>query len=125
MKINFQKTKETSNKIFLKVVFMGGDADTYETVLYEFKKFGYSNYQDNLDEIQNKVNKWKLLKDIIGHSPDEIKYEEIREEHGTALADMFDDMPNDPTVDYQWKCCIDQIKLLAYDDKGNEYESYV
>lgn len=49
----------------------------------------------------------------------------VKEEYGEEIARLYDNAPNDPQGDYQFKCYISSIKVVGYDDKGNRYESYV
>ena len=49
----------------------------------------------------------------------------IIEEYGQEIFDLWEQAPNDPAGDYQWKCYLSSIKLVGYDEQGNKYISYV
>jgi hypothetical protein len=55
---------------------------------------------------------------------DNADYEEVEEEWGEEVAQMFDNAPNDPQSDYSTKTSLQSVILRGYDDKGNMYETY-
>ena len=74
------------------------------------------------------IEKFKILKlqKILSYGGrTSSNYNEIKDEYGDEMARLFDNTPNDPQADYQFKCYIDRIELHAYDDKGDLYTQYV
>ena len=127
MNIQFRKTESSrTNKFYISIMFAGGDADTEHPHEYEMKGITYQNYTEHLDEIEAEVKKYKLLKELLDeYGQDHDAYEAILEEHGKEVASLFENTPNDPQCDYQFKCYLDSIELVAYDESGNKYESYI
>lgn len=127
MKIDFKfKEKSRANNVYILVNYAGGDADTdhpEENLLYGIK---YSEINVHLEQIEKEVEKFKQLQDLL--EDHDIRshgnYNKIKEEHGQVLANLYDNAPNDPQADYQFKCYISSIELIAYDEQGNRYESY-
>lgn len=125
----FEK-KETAkrDKLYILVDFAGGDADTEHPEYYEFKNIKFSEYQNHLDEINKEIQEYIILKDLLDDRHQCNKrdfYEEVKAKYGDGLARKFDNTPNDPQSDYQFKCYIDKIKLVGYDNDGDRYETYV
>ena len=120
----FTQTEQSrANKLYLLVEFAGGDADTEHPEYKEFKNIKFSEYQNHLDEINEVVNEYKILKDILQDT--DAKYDDVKSEYGDKIARLFDNAPNDPEADYQFKCYIDSIKLVGYDEQGNKHEAWV
>lgn len=121
-KIDFQLREESkAGKLFIELEYMGGDADVEIFEYKELKNITWDNYQSKLEEIKKEVSQWKTIENIDTES----NYENVVEEYGEEIANMWENGPNDPTVDYQWKCELRDIALIAYDDKSNKYESYL
>lgn len=124
MIINFRKKEDSrANKVYFYVMFSGGDADTKHPREFEMKGITYQNYQEHIAEIEKEVNLHKQLKDNLREFSDD-KYAgyDAAKEISDELANMYDNVPNDPQCDYQFKCSLDYIKLIAYDEVGNKYE---
>ena len=128
MKIDFRLTEQSkANTIWLKINF-GGDADTEHP---EYIKFDlpFSEYENHLDEIEEIVNEYKTLKKILDVNSSSMmyceSYKEALEKHGEKMAKLFDNVPNDPQADFQFKCSLAGIELVAYDKESNEYTSYI
>lgn len=122
---NFREvSKVRIDKLYLLVNFAGGDADTEHPEEYEFKTIKFSEYQNHLDEINKKIEVYKTLKRILNNdnNPD---YKEIKLEYGEDVARALDNAPNDPQADYQFKCYIDNIQLIGYDQQGSKHEAWV
>ena len=51
-------------------------------------------------------------------------YDEIKEEHGEEIADLWQNGKTDPQSDYSTMCHLNEIMIRAYDNEGNMYESY-
>ena len=125
----FKFTKKESpkiDKLYLYVLFEGGDADTRHPEEYDLG-IKFSDYENHLDKIKSEISNYMILQDILdvnssSHLED---YDEVKSKYGEDIANMYDNVPNDPQADYQFKCYIDTIKLIGYDNEGNKYESYV
>ena len=111
------------DKIYLLVEYAGGDADTEHPELHEFKGIKFSEYEQHLDEIQILIDDYKLLKNILRQN--RVNYDEISKKYGKDMAQMYDNAPNDPQSDYQYKCYIDSMKLVGYDEEGNKHEAWI
>jgi len=120
----FSKVEESrANKIFLQLDFAGGDADSDHPESEEFVGIKFSEYQNHLPQIQARIDQYKILKQILGqHNP---KYEQIKDKYGDEIANLFDNTPNDPQADYQFKCYLSSIILIGYDEQCNKYQAYV
>jgi len=126
MSFKFKKTKDSqSDKLYLFVNYEGGDGDTKHPEYYEFKNIKFSEYQNHLEEIQSKIKDFKTLKKILDSSSGDVEYDYVKTEYGDKIARLFDDAPNDPQCDYQWKCYVDRIQLVGFDSEGNKFEAYV
>lgn len=120
------KLKESAkrNCVYLHVMFAGGDADTEHPTYYLLNGVTMDNIDDHLEEVNKKIEDFKTLKMIL-KSRDVPSYEEVKEEYGSDIARLFDNTPNDPQSDYQFKCYIDHMEIHAYDDKGDLYAQYI
>ena len=124
MNIKFTKINSSyKDCLFLKVNFAGGDADTKHPEMIKLN-IKFSEYQNHIDEIKLIVDKYLLLKKILGEHdiPD---YEKIESEYGEDILSLYDSAPNDPQSDYQYKCYISSLYLIGYDDDCNEYQSFL
>lgn len=139
----FNKTESSkANKLYLFVLFAGGDADTEHPEYYEFKNIKFSEYENHLDEIKQEIEMYLTLKDILDdhdYRTDSRAYDKIKAKYGEDVADLYDNTPNDPQAAYQvfvyqprlkiqtlqFKCYISRITLVGYDESGNRHESYV
>lgn len=124
---DFKKTESSKiDKLYLFIMFEGGDADTKHPEYIEFKGIKFSEYKDHLDEIQNLIDKYKILKGVLDINSRDYckKYNQVVNRFGREIADLYDQVPNDPQCDFQFKCYIDRIKLVGYDENGNKHESY-
>jgi hypothetical protein len=122
---NFKKVSSPKkDKVYLHLPFWGGDADTKhpEDIDLEIK---FSEIENHSDEIRKEYEKYKILAKILEDK--DIDYDEVKEKHGAEMARMWDNVPNDPQADYQFKCSLSSysIKLIAYDKEGNKHESYL
>lgn len=121
------KEKSRADKIFLRVTYAGGDADT-EHPQDILLKFPYSEWKQNLEAIQKEVETYKILKDLLNiNSSKYIKndYDQVLELYGKEVADLYDNVPGDPQTDFYCKCYLDGVSLIGYTDKGNVYEAYL
>ncbi len=122
------KLRESAKKncVYLHVMYAGGDADTQHPEYYLLKGITMDNIDEHLDMINKEIQDFKTLKKILSYGGrTSSKYDEIKDEYGDEIAILFDNTPNDPQADYQFKCYIDRIELHAYDDKGDLYTQYV
>lgn len=122
------KLKESAKKncVYLHVMFAGGDADTEHPEYYLLKGVTMDNIDEHADEINKEIENFKILKKILGYGGViTSKYNEIKAEYGDEIASLFDNTPNDPQADYQFKCYVDRIELHAYDENGDLYTQYV
>lgn len=126
MVINFRKKEDSrANKIYFYTMFEGGDADTRHPQEFEMKGITFANYQEHIAEIEKEVNLHKQLKDILrNHSDDKRGGYAAAKEISDELADMYDNVPNDPQCDYQFKCSLSYTKLIGYDETGTKYEHH-
>lgn len=85
--------------------------------------FKFTEYQNHLDEINEVINEYKILKSVLQDT--DAKYDDVKSEYGDKIARLFDNAPNDPEANYQFKCYIDSIKLVGYDEQGNRHEAWV
>lgn len=124
-KIKFELKEATrANTLWMSLDYYGGDADSDHHEEWKFD-FPYSEWQDHIKEIEEEIAKYKILKKLTGITHgDDVKYEEIEKEYGKEIADMYEDVPNDPQGDFQFKTVLDYIYLVGYDEKGNKYQSY-
>jgi hypothetical protein len=124
-KIKFKlKEKTRANKIFFLVNYSGGDSDTEHPVEFEYS-FPYSEWKSNIETIESDVKAFKILKEILEDRVSSSIYDQVLEEHGPMIANLFDSVPNDPQCDYQYRCYIDSIELIGYDDMGNKYKALI
>ncbi len=112
------------DKVYLHLPFWGGDADTKhpEDIDLNIK---FSEINDHIDDIKAKAEKYKTLAKILENK--ELRYDDVLNKWGKEMAGMWENTPNDPQADYQFKCSLSgySIKLVAYDDEGNKHESYL
>ena len=125
-KIKFHKEKDSLlDTIHIVIEYEGGDGDTNHPEEFPYK-FKYSEWQDNIDEINKDIENYKLLKSIldINHKNYLTDYKKVKNKHGDLIAGLFDNAPNDPQNDYNDKCYISRVILRGYDEKGIMYETY-
>ena len=114
--------KAKLDKLYLRVNYVGGDADTNHPDEYDLG-IKYSEYKDHLEEIQKEIKQYKTLQEIL--EDHKITYKEIKEKYGEDMAFLYDNTPNDPQTDFDTKCYINDIELVAFDENGTKFESYV
>lgn len=129
MKLEFElEEKSRANNLYLQLNFCGGDADTEHPEM-ELLPFGFDVWENHINEIEIEIKKYKLLSEILDVNSagymGEDDYDDIKEKHGEVIADLFDNVPNDPQCDYQYKCYLDSPNLIGYDESGNKYESVI
>lgn len=125
-KIEFEKTENSrADTIWLLIKYAGGDADT-EHFHEEKFEFPYSEYETHLEEIEARVDQYKIIENLTdgsgGHQDHD--YEDLVEKYGEEIAELYENVPNDPQGDYQFKTSLDSMKLIAYDEKCNKYEAW-
>lgn len=107
-----------ANKVFIQLIFMGGDADVFITE--------EDNLECTFQEIENKIsylkerclfykNLQKIDYDYTGWYKDNV------EKYGQEIADELDNFPTDPTADNQIPCTLDKFSIIAYDEFCNLY----
>lgn len=122
----FRKTEEPKkDKLYLLLNFAGGDADTEHPEYHEFRGIKFSEYQNHLDEINKVIGDYKILKKILDNHGENPKYEDVKSEYGDEIAKLYDNTPNDPQADYQFKCYLSSMELIGYDEDGNKHEAYI
>lgn len=126
----FKLEKKSGSKkdcIYLFLMYMGGDADTKHPE--EFKlDFKLSEIDTHIDELNKEIDLYKRLKEALDRHDIRTSskaYDIALKDYGKEVADMLDNVPNDPQADYQFSCYLDYIKIVAYDEEGDRYESYV
>src|SRR6187402_2778321 len=125
MKIKFELEEKTrAGKLYLIVNFAGGDADTEHPEEIEFEKIPYLDYKSHIEEISKTIEQYNILKEILDvNSVKHLEsYKEVEAEYGKEMALLYDNTPNDPQSDYQFKCYLDSMELIGYDEKGNKYK---
>lgn len=130
MKLNFELTeKSKSNKMFVNVRFMGGDADC-EYIHEYILPCNLNNWENHKKEIEENITFFKNVQKCLdkygrdGYAPS--VNDEMKEEFGEDVANFIDEnVPSDPTVDFQFYCVINYISIVAYDNEGNKYKSYL
>ena len=124
---NFKKVeKPKKDKLYLLINYYGGDADTKHPEYIDLN-VKFSEYKRHLREINDKINTYKKLSEILDvNNRNYCKdYIEVLKKFGKDMANIYDFVPNDPQGDYQYKCYIRDIILVGYDEEGNKHESYV
>lgn len=128
MVIKFREiSKPLINKMFLELIFEGGDGDTKHPMQIELKGITLDNYINKLSEIEEIVNTYKTLKNILNiNSVDFLEdYNEVLIKYGDKVAHAYDITPGDPQNDYQNRTYLGKMTLVAYDEKGTRWESYL
>lgn len=124
-KIDFNlDEKSRCGKFYIRVNYEGGDADTRHPVEWELPGIDANNYLDHLSEIERVVDLYTSLKDNVLSNHWDWNYDSVLKEYGQEMVDAYEDSPNDPQCDFQYKCYIDDIYLIKYDAVGNRYVSY-
>lgn len=124
----FTKASESkSNKMYLHIIYEGGDADTRHPVDIELEGIKFSEYENHLDEINKEIEKYKLLRRILDQNSVSYceNYRSVKVRFGEEMAKIYDNVPNDPQSDYQYKCYLDRVDLIGYDLDGSLYTSHV
>ena len=125
---DFRQTETSkADKLYLYLLFEGGDGDTEHPEWREFRNIKFSEYKNHLDEINELVDKYKTLSKILDVNSREYSedYDEVKDKYGEEMARMWENVPGDPQVDYQRNCWLYTIKLVGFDEKGNKHEAYV
>lgn len=120
------KSLAKRNCVYLYVNFEGGDADTNHPQSYLIKDVTMDNIDEHADTVNTLIKNFKTLKDILDNDGKyDTNYNEVKEEYGEEIARMYDNAPNDPQSDYQFKCYVDSIELHAYNEDGDLYTQYI
>lgn len=121
-----QTEKPKKDELYLQLNFAGGDADTEHPEYHKFN-FKFSEYKDNLGEINRMIQNYKTLKRVLDINNRDYcrEYNHVLDRFGSDVARLYDYTPNDPQGDYQFKCYLSSIKLIGYDEEGNKHEAYV
>jgi hypothetical protein len=119
------KFKEAAKKncVYLHIDFAGGDADTDHPESYLIKDVTMTNIDEHLDEVNHLIDTFKKLKKVL--SDTDIEYDEVLSEYGEEVARLYDNAPNDPQCDYQYKCYLSSMELHGYDENGDLYIQYI
>lgn len=121
MKIKLEKVENSrANKVYILLNYSGGDADSDHPEEYILKDVTFDTIEDNIAIIEKEVNDYKILKKILYDT--DIKYKNVLEDYGEEMAELFETVPNDPQCDYQFKCSLSTMQLIAYDGEGNKYK---
>jgi len=128
-----RKTKSIRDKLFLDLMYSGGDSDTSHPVRIPLN-IKFSEYKKHLGKIHEIINLYKELKkldinrlfyDVKTRSYCIKRYGKESIIIDDKLQKLIDQIPNDPTTDYQNKCYLDWIKLVGFDENGDSHESYI
>ena len=87
---------------------------------FDFSRHYYGSYL--IETVKNK--KYIIHLDVNSNEYLE-DYDEVLDKYGKDIADMYDNTPNDPQSDYQYKCYIHNMTLIGYDEKGNKYTANI
>ena len=87
MNIKFRKKEESrANKLYLHILFEGGDGDTSHPQEIELKGITFGNYKEHISKIEEEVNKYNVLKEILDeHIGDKSAGYDAERGNGTAL----------------------------------------
>lgn len=125
--IKFEKREASrASKVFMVVTYMGGDADTYHPEEY-LLPFSFDDYKNHLEEIGQDLDKYKILKKLTDGSggQQDHNYDDLEKKYGEEIASLYDNIPNDPQSDFQFKTSLDSVMLRGYDSEGAMYEAYL
>ncbi len=130
-----------TDQVWLWLLYEGGDADTRhpEEISLGIR---YSEIDEHADEIKEIIEKYKRLKKVLdcGSYGGRIRSRRINGEYRNVISnrggrpdveieddlqDLVDNAPNDPQNDFQDKCYLSSMKLIAYDIEGNKHEAYI
>jgi len=128
MEINFRKIEESrAGKVYLNVVYMGGDADTSHPEEILLDGITFDNIGEKTEEIAALIKPYVILQDLldVNSSSYTENYADVLEEHGEEIAKLFDNVPGDPTTDFQYNCSIRYIELVGYDSTGARHKSAI
>jgi|SRR6478609_2050129 len=130
MKVKLKKQQESDvGKVYILLNFEGGDADTTHPDVVLMENFSFDGKQEIELPFETTVliEKYKILKNIldVNHKDYLENYKKVKEKYGEEMADLYDDVPNDPQTDYSCKCYLSDIQLKAYDLKGALYVGYL
>jgi energy-coupling factor transporter ATP-binding protein EcfA2 len=120
---------------------VASDADTRHPEEIDLK-IKFSEYKEHIDEINDIIDKYKRLEKVLhcGSYGGRVRSERINGRYryiiknrggrpdieiDDDLQDLIDMTPNDPQTDFDEKCYLGSMKLVAYDEEGNRHESYV
>lgn len=120
-----KKEKSRAGNVYIVLNFAGGDADTShpEEVLLKGITFDGGKDIELPLEAMTIIERYKILKKVLDN--DKYKYNKVKEEFGEEIAKLYDNAPNDPQGDYQFKCYLSSMELRAYDSLGAMYEGYI
>ena len=117
--------KSKNDSLWIHLMYSGGDADSEHPEEYQLD-IKFSEYENHLEKIDEEVKKYKILEKLTSDNHGEnLEYEDLEEKYGEDIANMYDNVPNDPQGDYQFKTSLDSITLVGYDKEGNKYECCV
>lgn len=124
-KIVFRKDEAPrAGKLYLELNYMGGDADSFE--LAEIKlDFGYAEWKDHLPEIEELLDKYRLLSKITDINASEYSesHDDVVMDHGQEIGDLYSCVPGDPQTDGDTNCMLYEMFLVGYDEKGAKYKT--
>lgn len=131
MNIKLTKKEDSeAGKVYLHIMFMGGDADTEHPEYFLLENINYIGDKDSIDlneEHIKLINNFKILRDVldINNRSYTDDYNDVLEKYGEEIADLYDNVPNDPQNDFQNKCYFSYLEIIAYDKEGNKYQGYI
>lgn len=126
MEINFKKVEESrAGKVYLRVMYYGGDADTSHPDDTLLKDITFDNISEKTEEIAELVKPYVILRDLLSDPTESHNYNDLVDEYGEAIARLYDNVPNDPQADYQFKCSFDYMELIGYDASGAKHVSSI
>ena len=109
------------NRVNLRITFMGGDADYFDTQFFRVEGVEFKEEIVGEDEqkILTMIEGFKKVSSMI---EDGTSYEEVLEKLGKEMAIIYEDIPCDPLTDHQVKCLVDTIEVIGYDENGSIYK---
>lgn len=108
-----------ANQVFIRLNFMGGDADAFITEEYSLE-CTFQEIESKISYLKERCSFYKELQKIDFYYDED--HEDWVEKYGQEIADELDTFPSDPTCDNQLPCILDDFSIIAYDEFCNLYE---
>ncbi len=119
VKFKTLKSTPTKNKVYLRLNYEGGDADSYHPELVDLN----IPFLKKIEIDSNLIQEYKVLQEILESRIH--NYQKIETNYGLVIAELWDSVPMDPESDFEFKCRLKSIQVLGYDKSGKCYAEYV